>query len=799
MTPPKTAAVSNSVKAFVTLHYQFDNLKSGDTYQVCIEYTKSCSPERKIGDPVYVDATVDGVSTTTANIEVTAADQTANTNLIPIKSAPTTTTSEKSCGSEVTGIGWMICPIISALAGLNDVMFSFVESLLIVNPLSQTSGNLSIYNVWVQVRDIANVLFVLVFLIVIASQLSNVGITNYGVKKLLPRLIICAILVNISFIIAQLAVDLSNVLGNGIFNFLKGMIPSNSPPPLWHSFVSAGATTGTAVGVGILATGAAGAFFGGVGAAFLMVLPFIAMALLGFLAAVLTLMFRQAVIPILAILAPIAFVAYMLPNTQKIFDKWKGLFVSMLMVYPLAGLIFGGSQLAAVIIMNSTGGFVGTLIGLVVLSVPLFSLPFLAKQGGPMMGKVAGAMAGLAEKARNPIKDWAKSREDEKRAGYLANTAPEGWRGIPQRRYQKSARRKMTRESNVATDTERFKSTWGQSDGGQAAIDRSGVAKIQTTIDQNRANTRLEREASLLNLRMDAKAAKLDNDAAAALTTQAFTEATAGAAPARVNTATARNIRNTQRELDLSTAANESALRIQKENYQADIVADSLAGGPRYEAIAAAGIDGARGVTRVQATARQAVDKIQSDEIAARTQLIINAPGVNTTNLNANAREELHRAREANDLVGARAAAGILLKNGPGIDMLQEEMMNVDSTDTAHNVATINGIRKEIQNAGVKHRNVVLDSWATDDSNRTISDIQHAQGTLSTLTIEELSSQRNEIIENAVAGSISVERARAVLANPSARKNLTSRTQAVFERIAGTQNPDIDNTGGGGI
>ena len=61
------------------------------------------------------------------------------------------------------------------------------------------------------------------FLAIIISQLTGFGISNYGIKKMLPRLIIAAILVNLSIYICQIAVDLSNILGYGLRAGLGGI------------------------------------------------------------------------------------------------------------------------------------------------------------------------------------------------------------------------------------------------------------------------------------------------------------------------------------------------------------------------------------------------------------------------------------------------------------------------------------------------------------------------------------------------------------------------------------------------
>lgn len=357
-------------------------------------------------------------------------------------------TTEPTCGNQVSGLGWILCPIIDGLTNLNDAVWGVVSGLLKVSPL-RADGSESIYSAWGILRSFANVAFIIVFLLMIFSQLTNFGVSNYGVKKLLPRLLISALLVNLSFVIVQISVDLANILGSGLYDLLTGLSPNGVQPPSWNDLIGnilAGAG-GVALGVGGLALA------GGVATAFWLLLPVAAMGALSLLAAIFTLIFRQAVIPILAILAPLAFVAYMLPNTETWFKKWRDLMLSMLMLYPLAAVLFGGAQFASTVIMGagSEGNWWTTLLGLIVLTLPLFALPFLARQGGPLLGKVGGALNNLAQKARNPINNYTKARADMSRERYGAGSPNKA--NLSRRLFQSAASRNRT----VATRTEGYK------------------------------------------------------------------------------------------------------------------------------------------------------------------------------------------------------------------------------------------------------------------------------------------------------------------------------------------------------
>lgn len=315
-----------------------------------------------------------------------------------------------TCGSEAGGLGWLGCPIISMLSSFNKGAWFLTKSLLQTSPLTTNDQNGSptaAYQAWALIRNLANILFILVFLVTIFSQITNIGLDNYGIKKILPKLIIGAILVNLSFIIMQVVVDLTNIVGTGLYDFLingmKSQIADTSNGAAGFAFDMMGFILGAGGAVGIVA-------IIGPEAAIWLLVPILVMAALAMIAAILSLLFRLAIIPILAILAPLAFVAYLLPNTTSLFKKWKDALVSMLVIFPLAALIFGGSQVASVIFATDNS-FLGHLMAMVVLSLPLGILPFLVSKSGSIVGAASGFLVGMAASAKKPIGDFAGDKK----------------------------------------------------------------------------------------------------------------------------------------------------------------------------------------------------------------------------------------------------------------------------------------------------------------------------------------------------------------------------------------------------
>lgn len=307
------------------------------------------------------------------------------------------TTTEDGTTCKIDGVGWILCPVVLAISKFNDSLFALLEGLLGVNPsMFDTSGSsAATYNTWQAVRNLANVAFVIAFMVIIYSQLTGMGLSNYGIKKMLPRIAVAAILVNISFWICAVAVDLSNIAGSSLHDLLIDQVNTMGG--------GVGGNLGTwdkvtawllAGGVGALAIGGATLVVGSytfMGALALLI-PLAVIALVAVLTVVLVLVARQAFIIILVVLSPLAFVAYLLPNTEQWFDRWRKTLFTLLLIYPLMALLFGGSQVAAAIIRNGADDALVFLLSLVVLVVPLFAVPFLLKFSGGILGKIGAVV-----------------------------------------------------------------------------------------------------------------------------------------------------------------------------------------------------------------------------------------------------------------------------------------------------------------------------------------------------------------------------------------------------------------------
>lgn len=283
-----------------------------------------------------------------------------------------------SCSIE--SIGWIVCPVMNFMAKVIDGAYSVVAMLLETPSVNMDLSNPQngTYQAWSIMRTIANVAFVIAFLIIIFSQITSIGLTNYGIKKMLPRIVIAAILVNVSYYICAIGVDISNIFGGSLkslFDNISNQIPQietfGNTGNIWTGAITAVLAATATLYVGLSA-----------------LLPALIAALAAIVTVFLVLTLRQALIIVLIVVSPLAFVAFLLPNTENYFKKWKDLLMTMLLMYPVIAVIFGASSLASKVIMASSTSIPVQIMGALVAIVPLAITPIVMKAAGGLLSKI---------------------------------------------------------------------------------------------------------------------------------------------------------------------------------------------------------------------------------------------------------------------------------------------------------------------------------------------------------------------------------------------------------------------------
>ena len=325
---------------------------------------------------------------------------------------------KNSCAIE--WIGWIVCPIVRGSTGVVVGLYNFMQANFLNIKSDQLFSNSGkgqeAFKHWVTFRDIANIFFVIMIAIIIFSQVTGVGISNYGIKKMLPKIIIYAILVNISWYIVVIAIDISNIVGSTLFKWLSndGNWNFSSDVQKETSPVE-GILTGTAATGALIAAGVTAALVGGA-----TILLFIVSAALAVVMTVFILMIREAAVIVLVVTSPLAFVAGLLPNTEGVFKKWIKLTKNMLMIYPICSLIVGG----ALFVSNLLYGVVDDpLLKIIYGVLPILSLfaiiavikTVLSFIDGLTGGNLRGAidkMSGRINAAGQNL-NWAKASREK--------------------------------------------------------------------------------------------------------------------------------------------------------------------------------------------------------------------------------------------------------------------------------------------------------------------------------------------------------------------------------------------------
>ena len=326
---------------------------------------------------------------------------------------------KNSCGID-GGLGWLICPVMTFVANINDAAYGAISGFLDIKPAILSSGdNSGAKQGWDFFRNIANAIFALIFLWIIFSQISNVGVSNYGIKKILPRLIIGALLVNLSYYLCQIFVDLSNILGHTLKDALEsgaGEIGTTSEAAGWGSAIAA-----TIVGVGGVAAFAALAIG----------IPTLAAGFLAIMTVFIILVVRQAGIILLISMSPIAFAAWLLPNTEDLFKKWLKMFRGLLLVFPIISLLYGAGKLAGAVLASSATVDPNNpdetlhLVALAATTMPLIATPFVLQNSLSSLGSIGAKIGKLSSAANGNLKNAVmnKSRISDVKNAWKSRSA----------------------------------------------------------------------------------------------------------------------------------------------------------------------------------------------------------------------------------------------------------------------------------------------------------------------------------------------------------------------------------------
>ncbi|MCQ2049909.1 MAG: hypothetical protein MJZ22_02770 [Candidatus Saccharibacteria bacterium] len=317
------------------------------------------------------------------------------------------------CFSKANSLGWILCPVIEFLSDTTENLYSWIEDDFMVieaNFFARTESS-SVYSVWSSFVGFANTLLVIFLMIIVFSQLTGIGIDNYGIKKTLPKIIIAAILINLSYIICELAVDLSNILGRGLNDWFTAMgqgVPLVNVEDLDGISQSAvGTHSGlfnvlkVAISGGVITSGVIAIVETVSGGGFVAILLPLLIALVVAVVAIffffVLLGLRKAGVIMLVAISPLAFICYTLPNTKPLFKKWLKALEGLLILYPICGLMIGGGYYVSRVILSISGDYFMRFVAFMLTVVPFFFIPKLLIGSFAAMGNIGAKISGISK------------------------------------------------------------------------------------------------------------------------------------------------------------------------------------------------------------------------------------------------------------------------------------------------------------------------------------------------------------------------------------------------------------------
>jgi hypothetical protein len=364
-------------------------------------YTKSSDPLHnptitKTFSVIIADSSADG-----------AAAQGANT--------PGSGSKDLGCDASFSNpLTWIICPVIDILDGTIEVVDGWITDELTIPPNEIFCTNNDVcgayHAAWSSFRDIALGLMAIAGLVIVIAEALGLEILDaYTIRKTLPRLLVAAIAITLSWPLMKFAVTLSNDLGAGVkylidapFSSLGGKVHLDfSQSPFGHigSFFFGGAAFAAAIASAVIFIG--------------IILSLVGTAALAVFVAILVLVLRQIAVILLILIAPIAIVFYILPNTSRFYKLWWESFIKALLMFPLIiGFIAAGRAFSFVSLANPDNPLLNQIIGFLAYFAPYFMIPITFKLAGGAMSSIGGfvnqraqgGFQGLRQNRANQVK-----------------------------------------------------------------------------------------------------------------------------------------------------------------------------------------------------------------------------------------------------------------------------------------------------------------------------------------------------------------------------------------------------------
>src|SRR5205085_447111 len=123
---------------------------------------------------------------------------------------------DSSCeGSSNTGFEWIFCGVLRMFDSFVNTATNIIQSLLNFDTNQYLDSKVK--NSWSVIRVIASALLVLIMLVMVLSQaLGGNFLDAYTIRKMLPKLIVAVILMQVSWYALIWVINIANDIGYGV-------------------------------------------------------------------------------------------------------------------------------------------------------------------------------------------------------------------------------------------------------------------------------------------------------------------------------------------------------------------------------------------------------------------------------------------------------------------------------------------------------------------------------------------------------------------------------------------------------
>ena len=283
----------------------------------------------------------------------------------------------------ISGIGNILASIMAGLATI--AIWILNETVSYTTSAAQPAV---VGRTWVIVRDFMNMFFIVALIAMALATILRIEAYNY--RRLIMRLVLMALLINFSKVIAETLIGFSDTL---IALFLPQAGFTDYFRVIYQGFVTSGGGVGGFFGQGTGSGTAIGEVVAKLVGLTILTISLFAVALLMFV--------RMIGLWFMLMISPVAYGLNIIPATQRFASQWWGTFIKYLIWGPVAMFFF---RVSFVMLRDQgTGNYSDHILNFIFISAFLWG-GFVAARTSGMIG--SSSIVSGANKALGKAKSW---------------------------------------------------------------------------------------------------------------------------------------------------------------------------------------------------------------------------------------------------------------------------------------------------------------------------------------------------------------------------------------------------------